>query len=74
MEIMKAHRQWATRPADERYPDLNSLYTATRRMADESAEAITPVSRLKVEPAGDDLVLMGGTQIPAHINNWSFGQ
>jgi hypothetical protein len=74
MEIMKANKQWATRPADERYPDLNALYQATKRMANESAEAISPMSRLRVEPMADDLALIGKTSIPAHLTNWSFGQ
>jgi hypothetical protein len=74
MEIMKAHRQWATRPADERYPDLQSLYNATKKMASESAEAMSPLSRLRVEPVGEDLALVGKTKIPAVLTNWSFAQ
>ena len=34
-------------------------------MADESAEAISPLSRLRVEASGDDLTLVGKTSIPA---------
>jgi hypothetical protein len=74
MEIMAANKQWATRPADERYPDLTALYTATKRMANESAEAISPLSCLRVEACGDDLALIGKTSIPAQLTNWSFGQ
>lgn len=74
MEILKAHRQWATRPADERYPDLNSLYNATKTTSEESAEAISPISRLRVEAIDNDLVLVGKTSIPASLSNWSFGQ
>jgi hypothetical protein len=74
MEIMAANKQWATRPADERYPDLTALYQATKRIADESAEAISPISKLRVEGNGNDLALIGKTSIPAHLTNWSFGQ
>jgi hypothetical protein len=74
MEIMKANRQWSTRPADERYPDLMALYQATKKIANESAEAFSPLSRLRVEATGDDLALLGKTQIPACLTNWSFGQ
>ena len=74
MEIMTANKQWSTRPADERYPDLMALYQATKKMADESAEAIRPISQLRVETSGDDLALLGKTSIPAHLTNWSFGQ
>ena len=49
MELMKAHRQWATRPEDERYPNLQQLYEATKKSAEESAEALSPLSKLRVE-------------------------
>jgi len=74
MEIMKANHEWKNRPEDERYPDVMSLYQATKREADQSAEAISPVSRLRVEAIGDDLSLVGKTSIPAQLTNWSFGQ
>lgn len=74
MEIMRVNHQWANRPPDERYPDLTSLYNATKKMAAESAEAISPLSRLRVEAIDDDLKLLGRTSIPSSITNWAFGQ
>ena len=50
------------------------LYPATKRMANESAEAFSPLSGLRVEATGDDLALSGKTSIPAQLTNWSFGQ
>ena len=43
-------------------------------MANESAEAMSPLSRLRVETSGDDLAVVGKTSIPANLTNWSFGQ
>ena len=74
MELMKAHRQWATRPEDERYPNLQQLYEATKKSAEESAEALSPLSKLRVEAIDGDLKLLGKTEIPASLNNWSFQQ
>lgn len=78
--LMEAHRQWASRPADERFNDLSSLHAFThgRKLAcQEPVEKLdgwrvnaTPVENEKQMPglviANDDRVLT--------MNHWSFGQ
>src|SRR5687768_11405137 len=70
-----AHREWASRPPDERYASVQALYEAarTRRArteerdidtADFRSEAVTP----------DDLVLRETSGRTALLTHWSFGQ
>lgn len=73
MELFAAHREWASRPADERYDSLDALATAVqdRRQASEEAlvsgETLTHV-RAHVDDHGQ---LVIGGQTPT---NWSMGQ
>lgn len=75
MELFKAHRQWAQRPADERFPSLQALYAATKAYADEAREKRVPWSALRVERIGeDDVALTGKAGVPARLTHWAFGQ
>jgi hypothetical protein len=68
------HRQWSSRPADETFADLASL--ATHLEAVERRTAARPMSfaDLKIQPAGDDLQLVGPNGHPATFTHWSFRQ
>ena len=74
MEIFKANQQWAARPADERFPDLQSLYNATKAYAETAVEAEADFSDLRAEADGGEVYLMGKGNIPAKLTNWAFGQ
>lgn len=74
MELFKANRQWSTRPADERFPTLTALYSATRSYADSAFEKTADVQHLRVEPVDDNLQLVGRQGVPARLTNWVFGQ
>ena len=74
MELFKANRQWATRPADERFPTLQALYDVTRAYAQEAKTKDVPVSDLRVEANEGDVGLVGRAGIPAKFTHWAFGQ
>lgn len=74
MEIFKANRQSAERPADERFPNLRALYEATKAYADHAAEVERPWSELRAEADGEDVRLVGKRNQPATLTNWAFGQ
>lgn len=48
MELMRAHREWASRPADERFQSLDDLLTAVRDRREESVQYNTGLGGLKV--------------------------
>ncbi len=74
MEIFKAHQQWATRPADERFSTIGGLYQQTKMYAEHAAEKMVPWRDVRVEDRSGDLVLVGKAGIPAKLTNWAFGQ
>jgi len=74
MQIFKANQQWKTRPVDERFPSLKALYDATKAYAANAVEADVPFSTLRAEAQDGEVVLVGKTNTPAKLTNWSFGQ
>lgn len=75
MELFQAHRQWATRPDDQRFTSLHALYMATKAYAGTAVEQPnTPINALRVEAIDGDVQLVGRKGIPARLTNWSFGQ
>ena len=76
--IDTAFKQWATRPSEERYKDLESMRLALQQRS-ESSRSIGPidVSEMKVLSIGDSLNLgydLSDTSTSVQLNNWSFGQ
>lgn len=76
MELFKAHQQWATRPADERFASLRELYEATHAYAKTSTEREVAWSDLRTRPdAGSTNVqVIGKAGNPALLTHWAFGQ
>jgi hypothetical protein len=75
MEIMKASRQWSTRPDDERFITLESLHNATVEYERELRERDgVEVSTLRTESANGDVVLVGRGNVPSRLTHWAFGQ
>lgn len=76
VQLFSASNQWATRPADERFLDLQSLFDAVNARRDHSREV--PRINLKGLHIGHDddgamyLRLAGGQR--AMFNHWSFSQ
>lgn len=73
--LYAASRQWAERPADERFWNLDELFQATRRYADESRVHTVALSQCKAVPfSGQDLALVGPQGGQAQFQHYSFGQ
>lgn len=76
MELMKASQQWASRPADQRFLDLNELLTRTQLGKSSSSGKVIPTGQLNFEPMEDHkgLKVSGQNGGLADITHWSFGQ
>lgn len=73
--LMQAHYQWSTRPADERFNSLDELVAATKRHKDESREKTIPWASLEVvEDKPGNLALIGPAKIPASLTHYATGQ
>src|SRR5687768_17496384 len=69
-----AHREWATRPPDERYASVNALHQAARARRDRTEERDIETADFRTEAVSDDLVVHGASGTTATLTHWSFGQ
>lgn len=74
MELFHAHRQWSSRPEDERFTSLADLYDATKSYADTAGEKTVAYDDLHVEAQDGEVALVGKGGVPATLTHWSFGQ
>jgi hypothetical protein len=74
MELFKAHRQWATRPDDEKFDTLEAMRDACKAYRDTARTATVPYNQLRVEAVGQDVMLVGQTGSQAALTNYAFGQ
>ena len=74
MQLFKANRQWQTRPPDERFRDLDSLYAATREYTDSARVSAVLYSSMRVEAQEKEMALVGKSNQPAQFTHWAFGQ
>lgn len=74
MNLYHASTQWATRPIDERFQDLVTMYTVTKAYADAARERAVPWPDLRVEARNDEVVLIGKANVPARFSHYAFGQ
>jgi hypothetical protein len=75
MELFTAHRQWATRPSDERFQTFDQLEAAVAARRHTSYSATWDVNQLRVHQGeAGDLVLGGNHLNAATFSNWSFRQ
>lgn len=70
-----AHREWATRPPDERYASVHALADAARARRIRTDARITETVDLHVQAVGTDAIAIGDrTGPPAALTHWSFEQ
>lgn len=72
--LYDAHRQWAIRPPDERFPNLEALYAFTRARKECSRERLKPFNQVKLLVDPDGEIAMNGDSPKANLTNWAFGQ
>src|SRR5437899_10674677 len=70
-----AHREWASRPPDERYASVQALYEAARTRRARIEERTTETVDLRTEGVDDDdLAICNTSGRTAALTHWSFGQ
>src|SRR6187397_1084740 len=70
-----AHREWASRPPDERYASVHALYDAARARRLRTEERTIETLALRTEAvASDALALRDTSGRQAALTNWSFEQ
>lgn len=74
MELFKAHRQWQTRPADERFWTVQEGAAACAEYKAASVEKPAPHDALRAEAIEGDIHLVGRSGIPARLTHHAFGQ
>lgn len=74
IDAQSAHREWASRPADERYQSVRALHDAAHARDLKGASKVIPAQTLEVAPKGNDIALVGKGGALVSTNNWSFGQ
>lgn len=73
--LTAATKQWSERPADERYASLADLDRAVNLFRQQSREAShVPYASLRTEAGGDDVLLVGKSNVPSKLTHWAFGQ
>lgn len=71
----RAHRQWATRPIDQRFWTIEEAKLASFRHYESRVEKAFPLASLRVQPTADnDLALVNPNGGAAEFTNFSFGQ
>ncbi len=74
MELFRAHYQWANRPNDERFASVADMRAQCFEYAEHAAVAPAKWNELRVEAVGEDLRLIGKSNIPATVSHWAMGQ
>jgi len=72
--LTNAHKEWANRPADERFASLQAMHDAALRHKTQAAVAKIKADALKVIPDESEILLEGRTGQRGRLTNWSFGQ
>lgn len=73
MELYQAHKQWASRPADQRFETLAALRDSVAARRNLSRSVDVNITKAEVK-AIDDTITINGTLTPCEPSHWSFGQ
>lgn len=74
MELFKASNQWAQRPADERFWDLEEMAQKCAEYKASACEGNVRFGEVRVEADKGEVKIVGKKGLPARLTNWSFGQ
>jgi hypothetical protein len=70
-----AHREWATRPPDERFASVHALYDAARARRSRLEERTIETGEFRTQATDtNDLVMRESSGRSAPLTHWSFGQ
>lgn len=76
-ELMQASRQWAVRPPDERFNNLDTLLAFTQQQRERSRATAVSSRKLEARPVEYDnasLMIVGPDGAPTNPSHWAFGQ
>lgn len=71
--LTQANKQWATRPADERYTTLDALHDTVTKRWKHSVDDRVSMNNMHLEVNGD-IILVGTRGERAALTHWSAGQ
>jgi hypothetical protein len=74
MELFRASKQWASRPDDESFWDLQELYQESKRIHEGSAFATVGIHGIRIIAEGEELLANGQSGTKARMTNYSFSQ
>ena len=74
VNALTAHREWASRPPDERYDSVQALYAAAHQRRLSTEEHRVTTDDLVLEAASDDRLALTGSHGLAALTHWSFEQ
>lgn len=74
MNLHTASRQWATRPSDQRFWDLQELQTATQEHRARSVQGEASLKDLRLTVQDSDIRLTGRTGKQSTLGHFAFGQ
>jgi hypothetical protein len=74
MELLAAHDQWRTRPADERFESLESLLADCQDDKENCVNRRIKAKDIKVDEVDGDVKLVGRGNAHANFTNFSFTQ
>lgn len=72
--LYEAHRQWAIRPHDQRFPDLESLFDYVNNRRTGATERTQAFRDLAMVIDHDEALALNGEYPLARFSNWSFSQ
>ncbi len=72
--LYDAHRQWFTRPPDERFASLEDLLAYTIKLKAASSECVRNLCDMHIEVTDQLGIALNGTDALALLTNWSFNQ
>jgi hypothetical protein len=73
VELYQASRQWANRPADERFANLQDMYTACKHYYDIAKTSNFTLQNTQVIAAGEEIMLQG-QHAQSRLTHHAFGQ
>lgn len=75
MNILKAHHQWATRPADQRFQTLEALRESVHNRRTRCRSTDISIGRIHADvSAGTGKLVINSAIAPCEPNHWSLGQ
>jgi hypothetical protein len=69
-----AHREWASRPPDERFASVHALFDAARARRQRIEERTIITGEFRTDAVDGDLALREASGRTAALTHWSFGQ